>query len=378
MHFALSSPKPEGMQGFCSEGHWNSDMYQDTVCELYNLSLVQGVEVTGTQVSFSLHPLIRGWLQLRQTPDEQQEFLVESLIMLAEFTLLYRSDFLSYSVCVELSTHLKSWLESDEAVPLSHNTEPPKGWGGEAPVIQSNILTLLRFFLLRPEGKEELSERLGSRNVDGCTKHLGRNHSYTTQAMTQLGRVYQAQGRVEEADAMYRDAFNPGDPPSNRHLPSDLMEGMADVAQLQGRYKMSAGIRHLIFQNSLLNNRDQSIRSAINAGKTYQEAQDFVTAAIFMEAAALVLVESKDQYPVDRKQFKYLGEHYMSRNKLVEAEKYFTRCLSSTHERLHVSTPWDEYVSKQVGSLKLRNTLSKLRTRTLYFMVLSTARLAKL
>lgn len=37
MYLALSSPKPEWMQGVCSEGHWNSDMYQDTGCGLYNL-----------------------------------------------------------------------------------------------------------------------------------------------------------------------------------------------------------------------------------------------------------------------------------------------------------------------------------------------------
>lgn len=145
-YFRLGSPIPEWMQGFCSKGEWDSDMYQDTVCGLYNLSLLQGMEVTGTQISFSLHPLIRGWLQLRQVPDEQQMFLVQSLDMLGFFSLRYRSGFLSYSVCVELSSHLESWLECEEAIPLPHNTEPPKGWGGGNPVIPFYILMLSKYF----------------------------------------------------------------------------------------------------------------------------------------------------------------------------------------------------------------------------------------
>lgn len=54
--------------------------------------------------------------------------MVESLNVLAGFVLMYRNAFLIYSVCVELSPHLESWLESDEAVQLSRNTEPPEGW----------------------------------------------------------------------------------------------------------------------------------------------------------------------------------------------------------------------------------------------------------
>lgn len=213
---------------------------------------------------------------------------------------------------------------------------------------------------MRPEGKEELSERLASRNLDGCTKYLGRNHPYTIEAMTQVGRVYQAQGRLEEAYAMYMDAFDPTGQRDDICLPHHLPEGIADVEQLQGRYKTSADFRLLIFQNSLSNVGDhQSVGYAINAGKSYQEAQDFVTAAIFMEAAALVLKDSRSQCSTNWTRLKYLGEHYMSRNKLAESEDYLTRCLASPYEREPILDSLERICIKTGRILEAENYLKQ-------------------
>lgn len=340
MYFKSTWPKPEWMLEFCSSGAWDQDIYQDTVCGLFNLSLIQGMEATSTPTSFSLHPLIRGWLQLRREPDEQRRFSTEVLGLFAAFVNMHDCDWYSYRICVELSSHIEFWLDIDDNIPQLQSTESLEGWRGVKPIIPHSIFTLLDFFLSRPEGKDELSERLASRNLNGCIKHLGRNHSFTGDALTRLGTVYQAQGRVETANSMYRSAFDMAlQTKGGYSLSAELLDGLAGIAHLQGHHETSATIHLTTFQKSLFSLGDCSLSTiwfAIKAGKSYQKGQDFVTAAIFIEAAVLVLNGLSNQHMKHVEHCGYLGDYYMSRNNIIESEKWFRLCLGSNLLKVHI------------------------------------------
>ena len=324
IYFTKASPKPKWMEGFCTNGDWDSDVYQDTICGLFNLSLIQNMEATGTQTSFSLHPLIRDWLQLRRDPEDHQRCSTEVLQLLAAFVDIDRKDFLTHSVFLDASSHIRFWLESEEVIPQSHSAEPPEGWRDEYPVIPRSVSVLVLFYVRNDQPKHELAERLALRNLDGCGEYLGQNHPCTIVALESLALLYKAQGRYLEAKAMYYKALGVSEVTNDSHYRAKIMHVQADLSKIQGDYNTAAQELLFIFKTKLSTHGDSSpatIVAAIDAGRSYHKAQDFVAAAILMEAAAWVLGESpfKDLYRLT-----YLGDYYMSRNKLVESEKWFT------------------------------------------------------
>ena len=325
VYFAKARRKPEWMQGFCTQGDWDSDIYQDTVCGLFNLSLIQSMEYTGTQTTFSLHPLIRDWLQLRRDPEDHQRCSTEVLQLLAAYVdIVHRPDFLTHSVRMEASSHIRFWLESDEVVPQSHSAEPPEGWRGEFPVIPYNISVLVCFFWWIIEPELELGEKLALRNLDGCAKYLGQTNLGRMYSARNLGAVYEAQGRYVDAKAMYEEALEMAKGSDDR---INILGNLADLSGKQKDHNTAAQRWISIFKTRLSSVDDTSkatIKAAYYAGMSYLKTQDFVTAAILIEAAAWALGHSSLGLLAGWDCHASLGEYYMSRDKLVESKKWLT------------------------------------------------------
>ena len=331
-HFSSNSPTPEWMEWFCTNGDWNSDKYQDTVCGLFNLSLIQSIEFTGNQISFSIHPLVRNWLQLRQAPEDLQRCSIEVLELLENILLvLDKPDSLNYSV---MRTHIGFWLESEEALSQSHSTEPPEGWRVERPNVPEHLHLLVCYSIVGFQLKHELAERLALRSLDGCRKYLGPNHCETMKALMSLGGVHQAQKRYVDAKAMYDKAMEVCEATGDSRYRPKIMDDLADLSEEQGDDDTTAQLRFLTFkyhQLALGDFNSYTITAAIQAGEFCLMVQDFVTAAILMEGAAWVLGDSPGQH---QNRVGGIGRYYMRRNKLVEAERLFTFVVKDVQSTL--------------------------------------------
>lgn len=73
---------------FCSEGSWDTYAYQDHLARLASLSLIQDFNIEGDLSFFSLHPMVKQWLQLRIPRSERRDYIREaSNILTSSFSL---------------------------------------------------------------------------------------------------------------------------------------------------------------------------------------------------------------------------------------------------------------------------------------------------
>jgi tetratricopeptide (TPR) repeat protein len=75
---------PPWMSVFATSGSWDAYNYEDVITELSRLSLLQQM-TTDDECIFSLHPLIRDWVQLRIPQQRRTGYVVESAIVLASY-----------------------------------------------------------------------------------------------------------------------------------------------------------------------------------------------------------------------------------------------------------------------------------------------------
>ena len=108
------SGTPQWMKWFKVDGRWNSHKYQDAVAELFALSIVQTFDVRSTQTCFSLHPLVRDWLELRETPARRQQFTIIAMRILAHYIDSQDIDALSLQTKQELLSHVDALQENEE------------------------------------------------------------------------------------------------------------------------------------------------------------------------------------------------------------------------------------------------------------------------
>jgi tetratricopeptide (TPR) repeat protein len=76
---------PSWMSVFATPGSWDAYDYEDVITELSRLSLLQQMTTDNDECIFSLHPLIRDWVQLRIPQQKRTEYVVESAIVLASY-----------------------------------------------------------------------------------------------------------------------------------------------------------------------------------------------------------------------------------------------------------------------------------------------------
>ncbi|KAI4263695.1 MAG: hypothetical protein L6R42_001169 [Xanthoria sp. 1 TBL-2021] len=116
----LSHQKPEDQ--------WDPDRFWDLLTKIHNLSLVQNIEKDTQGASFSLHPLVRDWLQHRGQLIDHQQYVAEGFGILrstASIHLQYHTR-ISIDQRAALLSHIDACMLNDE-----HLSEPHKHLGNE-------------------------------------------------------------------------------------------------------------------------------------------------------------------------------------------------------------------------------------------------------
>lgn len=77
-----NAERPAWMTIFETDGKWDTFKYEDLLAEFRKLSLLQRLTRRKDQSYFSMHPVVRDWIQLRIDLEKQQQALVELIAAL--------------------------------------------------------------------------------------------------------------------------------------------------------------------------------------------------------------------------------------------------------------------------------------------------------
>lgn len=104
---------------FFTNGALDLQKYQDSIVRLLNISLVQSVDLTSSNIRFSLHPLIAEWLRLRIELSGRQRYSIDVIEILKHFTKQAVDDYVkpvitSHQDAQEAIVHLNQCIRNDQ------------------------------------------------------------------------------------------------------------------------------------------------------------------------------------------------------------------------------------------------------------------------
>ena len=164
--------------------HWDTEHFWDMLTKIHNLSLVQNIEKDAQGASFSLHPLVRDWLQHRGQLIDHQQYLAEGFEILRSTANIYNESWWGISIDQKaaLVSHVDACMLNEE-----HLSESHKQLGNEETSYETvDELAALCFH----HGRYESVETLFRRVTKNENAHINR--------FTNFSLVLIAQGKDEQ------------------------------------------------------------------------------------------------------------------------------------------------------------------------------------
>ena len=179
-------------------GTWNSERYWDVIAKSDELSLLQSVSPRTDQrgASFSLHPLIRDWLQLRSNAKERQSYTQEAIEVLGCFLAAYHTRSTIVEERTALIPHMDISLSNDESF------MEPQSRLGRSVASCSTARWFAKIYL--GQGQYRTSEELYRRIIETHKSVLSESHPLMLDDMNALAVVLRCQTKYEEAESLVR------------------------------------------------------------------------------------------------------------------------------------------------------------------------------
>ncbi|KAL8723929.1 MAG: hypothetical protein Q9181_007073 [Wetmoreana brouardii] len=184
----------------CEE--WDSDRFWDMLSKLREMSLSQSTGRNTQGASFSIHPLIRDWLQLRLEPEIRRRFVEESLTIAAtNARYYYENDFsINRAQHDALLAHVDACIMNDRTF-----SEPQLQIGND---VASNHKASWIADLYNLHGRYESMEALRRKIYKSLKASLGSEHTDTLQQATHWSRALLRIGKYNEAEETARRTFH--------------------------------------------------------------------------------------------------------------------------------------------------------------------------
>ena len=212
---------------------WDHDRFWDLIAESNELSLLQSISPGTDQegANFSLHPLIRDWLQLRLKAKERQKYTQEAIEVLARSMEGYDVRSVTVEERIALLTHMDVSMSNDGKFSksrdrLGHNI--------------ANCRAAHWFaWLYTDQGRYRTSEELYRRILETQRSLLSENHPFMLRTMNSLAVVLHDQGKNEEAEVMHRQVLKLRETElGDKHAETlRSMNNLAFVLVEQGKYE---------------------------------------------------------------------------------------------------------------------------------------------
>ena len=261
-----------------SHGTWDPDRFWDVVARSDDLSLLQCITPGMGQegASFSLHPLIRDWLQLRLKPKERAKYTQEAIEVLGNCAATYDSRSTTLTERSALITHMDVSLSNNERF-----LEPQDRLGHR----MLSFVTANWFAdVYKNVGRYHTSEALTRRTVETLRSQLGENHPATLKSMNNHAVSLYHLSKFEEAEPIFRRTLMLSEKELglNHRVTQFSMNGVANVLRDTGRYEEAEELfrKVLTSKEMLLGKKDPDTLSCmrnfavlLSYRKKYEEAE---------------------------------------------------------------------------------------------------------
>ncbi|KAM0803687.1 hypothetical protein BDR22DRAFT_45834 [Usnea florida] len=305
-----------------SEDEWSPDKFWDIIANSDDLSLLQSISpAVGHQgASFSLHPVIRDWLQLRLRKQERRGYTQEAMTVLVCCIKTYRDrSSSSLEERTALTAHMDVSMSNDENFSKSQD----KLGGNIANCDTANFFA--KFY--RDQGRYRVSEDLLRRLVETRRRNLGEKNLLTLTSMRDLAYILCWQQKHGEAEQMFRQIICSLETELGEMHPEtiDCIDWLALSLSSQDKYREA----ELIYRSTLALREKEQIGDVLDAvrnrerlanvlsnQKKYDEAEEIHQSTLLVQRKIL----GKD-HPNILKTMVSLAETQVYQNKYEDAER---------------------------------------------------------
>lgn len=273
---------------------WKSDRFWQVIMDLHQVSLIQSVQPASSANSayFSIHPLIRDWLQLKGDGKQQEKSFSEAIDLISRVSH-YDLLGLSLNFRLEVLTHMDSCMASQHLLP------PPLILGNR----KTGKQTMAFIHLYSKQFRYKQARQMLEAMVDSFSLHTDLNSKDRIWCIEELAVIYRSKGRFNKAEQCQIQVVEA----VSRQYGSNSLEaakctvGLARIWTRQGHYR--------------------------NAERVF-----FKTLSKFKEELGSEHVKTYNL-------LHYIGSLYMEQYRWNEAEEIFERILSISQLNENVMIP---------------------------------------
>ena len=310
------------------EGYtWDSNRFWDVIAKADDLSLLQSISPgTGHEgANFSLHPLIRDWLQLRLNAGERAEYTHEAIEALGCCAEKYDSLSTSLSERTALITHMDVSLSNDERF-----SKPQDRLG-----YQISACVAANWFALNycDLGRYRTSQDLYRRVLDTRRNVLGEKHPDTLRGMHHVAGLLFLLGDYEESERMHREtlALREIELGKEHEYTLNSMSSLGIALADQGKYGEAELIsRHtLTLRETVLGKKHLSTLESMDnlALVLYYQEKDEEAECICRETLALRKTMLGKEHPRTLNSMNTLAVQLSKQTKWDDAERLYRETL---------------------------------------------------
>ncbi len=192
-HYDKAEASPPWMQRFTTDGRWDQYKFQESVVELFQLSLLQNVEVAAAETVFSLHPLVADWLCLQNNGEQRRWYAEEAMAILQSYVETGDFDSLALARKLQVLSHVDAFLHIVE-----DQLNQPEVWASV--LVVESALSFARVYDISARFIE--ASKLMLKALAASEKALGHHHLSTLNAVHDLGSLYLSQRKLAKAEEM--------------------------------------------------------------------------------------------------------------------------------------------------------------------------------
>ncbi|KAF7897692.1 uncharacterized protein EAF01_008658 [Botrytis porri] len=197
----ITNAKSPGWKSlFFTHGSWDSFKFQDIIVGLVNLSIIQNMEITSDEVRFSFHPLVKDWLQLRESVEIRRACVSLAIALTASVIQGTDTELLSLQKRQELLSHIDACIENKSS--FLADQQSVIEYGG---IVEGFQTTFATFYGQHDRNND--AERLFMHSLDIQKSLLGTNNVATLSTMNNLAAMYLDSRRLEEARPLLHQAL---------------------------------------------------------------------------------------------------------------------------------------------------------------------------
>ena len=338
--------KPDWMAILSSEGEWDIYKLGGVLAEFHKLSLIQMQEHAMDQQLFSIHPVVRDWVQIRMKPRLRQEYVQESIDMLAYYVEGIDSD------DQPLETNQETLLHIDNCFRHDKDLLSGPSFQGLDDAWSASWLGLFYF----NQGRYEEAANLYERARNDFLEKLGSTHEYFLGMTTNLAGVYRIQDRFDEAKEILEPSLIDAKNALGATHPVTLlmMEDLANDYLVQSQYDEAEQLvkEVLLEKEKLGSTPPQTLMTVSSLARVYAFQGRYDEAEKLLER---VLTGREEElgatHPATLLTVQNLGTLNHWQGRYDQSQKLYERALTCFKEKLGVKHPDTRLTARNLANL---------------------------